>query len=288
MILPPAGGKGWPMHAGRIIFAQLMDFLPTHEFKRCVARYRGNYRMRRFSCWDQFLCMAFAQLTYRESLRDIETCLRSMAHKLYHAGIRATVARNTLAKANENRNWRIYADLAAVLIARARCLYADEAFAVDLDQTVYAFDSTTIDLCLTLFPWAQFRRRKSAVKLHTLLDLRGNIPCFVHVSGGRMADVTSLDLLPIEAGSFYVMDRGYTDFERLYRFTQGLAFFIIRAKRDLDFARRAYREVDKSTGLRSDNTIRLCGPKTSTLYPCLLYTSPSPRDRTRSRMPSSA
>jgi hypothetical protein len=255
------------MHAGRIIFAQLMDFLPTHEFKRCVARYRGNYRMRRFSCRDQFLCMAFAQLTYRQSLRDIETCLRSMAHKLYHAGIRATVARNTLAKANENRNWRIYADLAAVLIARARCLYADEAFAVDLDQTVYAFDSTTIDLCLSLFPWAQFRRRKSAVKLHTMLDLRGNIPCFVHVSGGRMADVTSLDLLPIEAGSFYVMDRGYTDFERLYRFTQGLAFFIIRAKRDLDFARRAYREVDKSTGLRSDNTIRLCGPKTSTLYP---------------------
>jgi hypothetical protein len=267
MILLPAGGKGWPMHAGRIIFAQLMDFLPTHEFKRCVARYRGNYRMRRFSCRDQFLCMAFAQLTYRQSLRDIETCLRSMAHKLYHAGIRATVARNTLAKANENRNWRIYADLAAVLIARARCLYADEAFAVDLDQTVYAFDSTTIDLCLSLFPWAQFRRRKSAVKLHTMLDLRGNIPCFVHVSGGRMADVTSLDLLPIEAGSFYVMDRGYTDFERLYRFTQGLAFFIIRAKRDLDFARRAYREVDKSTGLRSDNTIRLCGPKTSTLYP---------------------
>ena len=255
------------MHAGRIIFAQLMDFLPTHEFNRCVARYRGNYRMRRFSCWDQFLCMAFAQLTYRESLRDIETCLRSMAHKLYHAGIRATVARNTLAKANENRDWRIYADLATVLIARARHLYADEAFAVDLDQTVYAFDSTTIDLCLSLFPWAQFRRRKSAVKLHTLLDLRGNIPCFVHVSGGRMADVTSLDMLPIEAGSFYVMDRGYTDFERLYRFTQGLAFFIIRAKRDLHFVRRASREVDKSTGLRSDNTIRLCGPKTSTLYP---------------------
>lgn len=255
------------MHAGRIIFAQLMDFLPTHEFNRCVTRYGGNYRMRRFSCWDQFLCMAFAQLTYRESLRDIETCLRSMTHKLYHAGIRATVARNTLAKANENRDWRIYADLAAVLIARARRLYADEAFAVDLDQTVYAFDSTTIDLCLSLFPWAQFRRRKSAVKLHTLLDLRGNIPCFVHISGGRMADVTSLDLLPIEAGAFYVMDRGYTDFERLYRFTQGLAFFIIRAKRDLDFVRRAYREVDKSTGLRSDNTIRLRGPKTSTLYP---------------------
>jgi hypothetical protein len=255
------------MHAGRIIFAQLMDFFPTHEFSRCVGRYRGNYKVRRFSCRDQFLCMAFAQLTGRESLRDIETCLRSMRHKLFHAGFRATVARNTLAKANENRDWRIYADLAAVLIAHARRLYAGEAFAVDLDQTVYAFDSTTVDLCLTLFPWAQFRRRKSAVKLHTLIDLRGNIPCFVHVSGGRMADVTSLDLLPIEAGSFYVMDRGYTDFERLHRFTQGLAFFIIRAKRDLDFARRACREVDKSTGLRSDNTIRLRGPKSSTRYP---------------------
>ena len=258
------------MHAGRIIFAQLMDFFPTHEFNRCVRRYRGNYKVRRFSCRDQFLCMAFAQLTGRESLRDIETCLRSMRHKLFHAGFRATVARNTLAKANENRDWRIYADLAAVLIAHARRLYVGEAFAVDLDQTVYAFDSTTVDLCLTLFPWAQFRRRKSAVKLHTLIDLRGNIPCFVHVSGGRMADVTSLDLLPIEAGSFYVMDRGYTDFERLYRFTQGLAFFIIRAKRDLDFAYRAHREVDKSTGLRSDTTIRLRGPKTSKRYPAPL------------------
>ena len=172
-----------------------------------------------------------------------------------------------LADANELRDWRIYADFAAVLIAHARKLYTKDSFAVDLDQTVYAFDSTTIDLCLTLFPWAQFRRRKSAVKLHTLIDLRGNIPCFVHVSGGKMADVTSLDCLPIEAGSFYVMDRGYTDFERLYRFTQGLAFFIIRAKRDLDFARRDYRAVDKSTGLRSDQTIVLCGPKTSTLYP---------------------
>ena len=255
------------MHAGRIIFGQLMDFFPTHEFNRCVRRYRGNHKVRRFSCRDQFLCMAFAQLTGRESLRDIETCLRAMRHKLFHAGFRATVARNTLAKANENRDWRIYADLAAVLIAHARRLYASEAFAVDLDQTVYAFDSTTIDLCLTLFPWAQFRRRKSAVKLHTLIDLRGNIPCFVHVSGGRMADVTSLDLLPIEAGSFYVMDRGYTDFERLYRFTEGLAFFIIRAKHDLDFARRAHRKVDKSTGLRSDTTIRLRGPKTSNRYP---------------------
>jgi len=255
------------MNAGQTIFSQLLDFLPTYEFNRCVRRYRGNYRMRQFSCRDQFLCMAFAQLTYRESLRDIETCLRSMSHKLYHAGFRATIARSTLADANELRDWRIYADFAAVLIARARKLYAKDSFAVDLDQTVYAFDSTTIDLCLKLFPWAQFRRRKSAVKLHTLIDLRGNIPCFVHVSGGKMADVTSLDLLPIEAGAFYVMDRGYTDFERLYRFAQGMAFFIIRAKRDLDFARRAYREVDKTTGLRSDQTIILCGPKTSGLYP---------------------
>ena len=255
------------MNVGRLVFTQLMDFLPTHEFNRCVGRYRGDYRIRRFSCHDQFLSMAFAQLTYRESLREIETCLRSMGRKLYHAGFRGTIARNTLAKANEGRDWRIYADLAAVLIRQARHLYADEAFAVDLDQTVYAFDSTTIDLSLSLFPWARFRRRKSAVKLHTLIDLRGNIPCFVHVSGGRMADVTSLDLLPIEAGSFYVMDRGYTDFARLYRFTQGLAFFLLRAKRDLDFARRGAREVDKTTGLRSDNTIRLRGPKTSKLYP---------------------
>ena len=255
------------MNAGRIVFSQLMDFLPTHEFNRCVTRYRGNYRTRRFSCWDHFLCMAFAQLTYRESLRDIETCLRSMRHKLYHAGFRTIVARNTLAKANESRDWRIYADFAAVLIDHARRLYRNEDFGVALKQTVYAFDSTTVDLCLSLFPWAQFRRRKSAVKLHTLIDLRGNIPCFVHVSGGRMADVTSLDLLPIEAGSFYVMDRGYTDFQRLYRFTQNLAFFIIRAKRDLDFAYRTHRKVDKSTGLRSDITIRLRGPKTSTRYP---------------------
>jgi len=255
------------MNAGQTIFSQLLDFLPTYEFNRCIRRYRGNYRMRQFSCRDQFLCMAFAQLTYRESLRDIETCLRSMSHKLYHAGFRATVARSTLADANELRDWCIYADFAAVLIAHARELYAKDSFAVDLDQTVYAFDSTTIDLCLKLFPWAQFRRRKSAVKLHTLIDLRGNIPCFVHVSGGKMADVTSLDLLPIEAGAFYVMDRGYTDFERLYRFTQGMAFFIIRAKRDLDFARRAHREVDKTTGLRSDQTIILRGPKTSGLYP---------------------
>jgi hypothetical protein len=190
-----------------------------------------------------------------------------MSPKLYHIGLRGSVSRSTLADANEVRDWRIYADLAAVLIAQARKLYAKDSFGVDLDHTVYAFDSTTIDLCLSLFPWAQFRRRKSAVKLHTLIDLRGNIPCFVHVSSGAMADVRSLDLLEIEAGAFYVMDRGYTDFARLYRFTEGLAFFVTRAKRDLDFVRRSYRAVDKSTGLRSDQTIVLCGPKTSERYP---------------------
>lgn len=244
-----------------------MDFLPTHEFNRCVRRYRGNHRVRRFSCRDQFLCMAFAQLTFRESLRDIETCLKSIHHKLYHSGFRSTVARNTLARANEKRDWRIYADLAQVLIPRARRLYRNETFGVALEQTVYAFDSTTIDLCLSLFPWAQFRRRKSAVKLHTLIDLRGNVPCFVHVTGGQVADMTALDLLPIEAGAFYVMDRGYTDFARLYRFTQGLAFFIVPAKRNLHCVRRTFRSVDRSTGLRSDNTIRLRGPKTATRYP---------------------
>ena len=258
------------MNTGKTLFSQLMDFLPTHEFNRCVRRYRGNHRVRRFSCRDQFLSMAFAQLTYRESLRDIEICLKSIQHKLYHSGFRSTVARNTLARANEKRDWRIYADLAHRLIPRARRLYRNETFSVALEQTVYAFDSTTIDLCLSLFPWAQFRRRKSAVKLHTLIDLRGNIPCFVHVTSGRVSDMTSLDLLPIEAGAFYVMDRGYTDFARLFRFTQSLAFFILPAKRNLHFARRSSRSVDKSTGLRSDNTIRLRGPKTATLYPQLL------------------
>lgn len=255
------------MNAGRTIFSQLMDYLPTHAFNRCVRRYRGNHRVRRFSCRDQLLCMMFAQLTCRESLRDIETCLRSVGPALYHAGFRSAVARNTLARANERRDWRIYAEFAAVLIERARPLYRDEPRGFELDQTVYAFDSTTIDLCLSLFPWAQFRRRKSAVKLHTLIDLRGNIPCFVHVSSGAMADVRSLDLLPIEPGAFYVMDRGYTDFERLYRFTQQMAFFVIRAKRNLDFTRQSYRAVDRATGLRSDSTIRLRGPKTATLYP---------------------
>lgn len=258
------------MHSGRLIFSQLMDFIPTHEFDRCVERYRGNFRTREFSCWDQFLCMSFAQVTYRESLRDIQTCLRSVQPKLYHAGFRGRMARNTLAKANENRDWRIWADLAAVLIARARVLYADVPIGLGIDEKVYAFDSTTIDLCLTLFPWAKFRRHKSAVKLHTLLDLRGNIPCFVHISSGKMADVTSLDHLPLEAGAFYVFDKGYTDFARLYRFTRQMAFFVTRAKSDLDYQRRGLRHVDKDTGLRSDQTIVLCGPKTSLRYPAPL------------------
>jgi hypothetical protein len=255
------------MESGKLVFAQLMDFVPRHDFDACVRRYGGDRRPRGFSCRDQFLCLAFAQLTFRESLRDIETCLRAVEPKLYHAGFRAKIARSTLADANRTHDWRIFADLAQVLIGRARKLYAEEPFGVDLEQTVYALDSTTIDLCLSLFPWAQFRRRKGAVKLHTLLDLRGNIPCFVRISHGKTHDVTVLDHLPIEPGSFYVMDRGYVDFRRLHRFTTCSAFFVTRAKRGLDFTRRARRPVDKATGLRSDQTIVLAGRKSSRLYP---------------------
>ena len=255
------------MYSGQIVFAQLMEFLPRHEFSQCVRRYRGDYRARAFSCRDQFLAMAFAQLTYRESLRDIETCLRALGPKLYHVGFRGKISRSTLADANERRDWRIYADFAHVLIAKARQLHAHDAFGVDLDRTVYAFDSTTIDLCLALFPWARFRRRKGAIKLHTLVDVRGSIPCFVHIFHGKMSDVTALDHLVLEPGAFYVMDRGYIDFARLYRFTQAMAFFIVRGKRGLDYTRKAYHRVDKTTGLRSDQKILLRGPKTSTLYP---------------------
>src|SRR5271165_5163108 len=255
------------MDPGKFVFAQLMEFVPRHDFDTCVRRHGGDSRPRSFSCRDQFLCMAFAQLTFRESLRDIETCLRALEHKLYHAGFRGKVSRSTLTDANRTHDWRIYADLAQALIGRARRLYADEPLGVELKQTVYALDSTTIDLCLSLFPWARFRRRKGAVKLHTLLDLRGNIPCFVLVSHGKMHDVTVLDYLPIEPGAFYVMDRGYVDFQRLHRFTNGSAFFVTRAKRNLDFTRRARRLVDKTTGLRSDQTIVLVGPKSSRLYP---------------------
>ena len=252
---------------GHFVFSHLMSFLPRRDFTACVARYGGDRRTRGFSCRDQFLCMAFAQLTYRESLRDIATCLRAMGSKLYHAGFRGRIARSTLADANRDRDWRIYADFAQVLIRRARKLYANKPLAVDLEQTVYSLDATTIDLCLNLFPWAKFRRRKGAVKLHTLLDLRGNIPCFIHVSHGKMHDVIALDHLPIEPGAFYIMDRGYVDFARLHRFTMTAAFFVVRAKRKLDYTRRARRQVDRSTGLRSDQTIVLAGPKSSRLYP---------------------
>ena len=255
------------MNVGRVIFSQLMDFRPLHEFRKCVARYGGDRHVRRFSCLDQFYCMAFAQLTFRESLREIETCLRTMPVKLYHMGIRGRVSRSTLADANEQRNWRMYADLARVLIDIARPLYADEDFGLRLKRAVYIFDSTTVDLCLSLFPWAVFRRRKGAVKLHTLIDVRGRIPCFVAISHGKVHDVQALDHLVLEPGATYVMDRGYCDFLRLYRFTQEHAFFVTRAHKNLDFARQASRPVDTSTGLRCDQTIRLVGPKTSRRYP---------------------
>jgi len=267
------------VHAGRLIFAQLMDFLPLAAFRRSVARYQGDYKVRGFSCLDQFLCLAFAQLTYRESLRDIETCLRAMQPKLYHMGIRGRVARSTLADANEARDWRIVADFAHVLIAIAKPLYAAEPFGVELAGTVYAFDSTTIDLCLALFPWARFRQTKGAIKLHTLLDLRGNIPEVVYISDGKLHDVKALDVLVLLPGAYYVLDRGYLDFGRLFRFQQAGAFFVTRAKTNLQYARRASHPVDKTTGLRCDQTIVLTGPKTATLYPLPLrrirYTDPT-------------
>ena len=258
------------MHAGQLVFSQLMEFLPRYEFGKCVQRYRGNRRVRRFRCWDQFLVMAFAQLTFRESLREIETCLRAMPRNLYHAGIGLAVARSTLAEANEGRDWRIWADFAQILITEARQLHADESFGVPLKAQSYAFDTTTIDLCLTLFPWAQFRRRKSAVKMHTLLDLRGHIPCFISITGGAIHEVNILDELVLEAGAYYMMDRGFIDFARLFRFTQSLAFFVTRAKENMDYRVRESRPVDLATGLRADQSIRLCGVNTRRLYPELL------------------
>ena len=255
------------MHSGKLVFAQLMELLPLYEFQKCVQRYQGNYRVKNFSCLDQFLTMAFAQLTYRESLRDIEACLRAMEPRLYHMGIRGRVSRSTLARANENRDWRIYADFAQVLIQMARSLYLNDDFGVQLKQTAYAFDSTTIDLCLKLFPWARFRKTKGAIKLHTLLNLRGSIPEFIHITEGRVHDVKILDLLITEPGSFYVMDRGYLDFKRLYAIHQSSAFFVTRAKRNLKVRRRYSRPVDKTTGLRSDQTIVLTGINTSKDYP---------------------
>jgi len=255
------------MHSGRIIFPQLMSFLPEREFSKCVHRYRGEYHIRTFSCFDQFLCMAFAQLTYRESLRDIEICLRAMQPKLYHAGIRGKVSRSTLADANEKRDWRIYADFAHVLIGMARELYVDEDFGLQITEAAYALDSTTIDLCLSLFPWASFRQHKGAIKLHTEMDLRGSIPCVIRITHGKVHDVTFLDQLILEPAAFYIMDRGYIDFARLYRFTQNMAFFITRAKSNLDYIRRSSHSIDSGTGLRSDQTILLKGLKTSQLYP---------------------
>jgi len=237
------------MNFGKTIFAQLMDFLPAYQFHKCVDRYRGHYKVKRFSCWNQFLCLAFAQLTYRESLRDIEACLRAAKMKLYHLGIRGQVSRNTLANANAVRDWRIYADFAQVIIAQARQFYAHEDFGVELEQTVYALDSTTIDLCLALFPWAKFRRRKGAVKLHTLLDLHGPIPTVVWITSGRIHDVNILDELLIETGAIYVLDRGYLDFARLHRMHRALAFFVTRAKKNFRFRRLYSAPVEKTMGV---------------------------------------
>lgn len=255
------------MNTGKPIFAQLMDFLPSKAFRRCVKRYQGDYKLKTFSCWDQFLCMAFAQLTYRESLRDIEACLRAQQTKLYHLGIRGQVSRNTLAHANSVRDWHIYADFAQVLIARARKLYADDSFSIDLAQTVYALDATTIDLCLALFPWATFRKRKGAVKLHTLLDLRGNIPTVVIITHGKVHEVNILDQLNFEAGAFYVMDRGYLDFARLYKLHLASAFFVTRARKRFDFQRLYSQPVDRATGVICDQTVTLVNPVPKQGYP---------------------
>lgn len=255
------------MNQGRTVFAQIMELVSHNEFNRCVERYSGNRRVRRLSCRDQFLAMAFAQLTYRESLRDIEVCLAAHHKKLYHSGLSAPIKRSTLAEANENRDWRIYSDLAHSLISVARPLYADVELGIDLDATVYALDSTTIDLCLALFPWAVFRRAKGAIKLHTMIEVPSSIPVFIHITHGKMHDLTALDVLVPEPGTFIVMDKGYVDFLRLHRLHIALTFFVIRAKKDLQFRRRDSSPVDKSTGLRSDQTIVLTGPKSQTLYP---------------------
>ena len=255
------------MFAGRTIFAQLIDHVPPHEFHKCVARYDGNYKFRGFSCLDQFLCLAFAQLTFRESLRDIEACLRSVQDKLYHMGFRGKVARSTLADANEAHDWRIYADFAQVLIHIARPMYANQSLGFDLDNTVYALDSTTIDLCLSVFPWARFRARKAAIKMHTLLDLRGPIPTFIEVSEGKLHDVKILDTIVPEPASFYVMDRAYVDFARLHVFHRGGAFFVTRTKRGVLFRRRYSHPIDASTGLRSDHTVVLASAASRKHYP---------------------
>jgi len=263
------------MYTGKLVFSQVIDHMPLHTFRQCVQRYDGNHKIKSFTCLDQFLCMAFAQLTYRESLRDIEACLRAQRHKLYHMGIRGGISRNTLANANKVRDWRIYADFAQSLIQIARRLYVEEGFAVDLDNTTYALDASTIDLCLSLFPWAPARRTKAAVKLHTLLDLRGNIPTFIHISDGKLHDVNVLDILVPEPGAFYIMDRGYLDFARLYRLVLLGAFFLIRAKSNTQYRRLYSQPVDRSTGLIFDQIIVLTGARTPRYYPeklrCIKY-----------------
>ncbi|ANT64934.1 IS4 family transposase [Prosthecochloris sp. CIB 2401] len=251
------------MNTGKTVFAQLLDHLPQHQFRRCVNRYKGNYKVQSFTCLDQYLCLFFAQLTYRESLRDITTCLLGMQNKLYHMGIRGTIARSTLADANEKRDWRIYQDFAHILIHHARELYSKDSFGVTLEETTYALDSTTIDLCLALFPW----KHKGAVKMHTLLDLRGNIPSFIAITDGKVHDVNILDLLIIEPGSFYIMDRGYVDFDRLFQIHKAQGFFVIRAKSNLSFRRQYSHSADKSLGVRCDQTIMLTGQEPSVYYP---------------------
>jgi hypothetical protein len=258
------------MNLGRTVFSQLIAFLPDREFRRCVALYSGDHRPRGFSCWDQFLCMAFAQFTYRESLRDIEACLRSSPDKLYHMGIRGRISRSTLADANESHDWRIFADFAQILIARARLLYAHDPFGAERQMSAYALDSTTIDLCLTMSPWARFRERKGAVKMHTLIDLHGNIPLFVCVTDGKVHDVNILDQIAPEAGAFYVMDRGYLDFERLYRLTLAAAFFVTRTKENVLLQRRYSHPVDRTSGVKSDHTVMLTAPGSLKHYPAAL------------------
>jgi hypothetical protein len=255
------------MNAGRTVFAQLIAFLSHNEFQKCVARYAGDRHHRSLSCWDQYLAMAFAQLTYRESLRDIEACLRSLGGKLYHMGFRSKVPRSTLADANETHDWRIFADFAQHLIGIARPLHAQDPIGLELDHTLYALDSTTIDLCLSLFPWAKFRQQKAAVKMHTLLDLRGSIPTFIRITDGKVHDVNILDEIFPEAGAFYVMDRGYIDFERLYVFTLSAAFFVVRTKENVLLERRYSHPVDKSTGVRSDQTVILTAIESAKAYP---------------------
>jgi hypothetical protein len=255
------------MYSGPLVFTQIMDFMPLKTFHRCVERYRGNFSVKNFTCMDQFRTMAFAQLTYRESLRDIEACLRSQNNKLYHMGIRSKISRSTLAEANETRDWHIYADFAHHLIGIARKLYQKDPLAIELKNTVYALDATTIDLCLSIFPWAHFRETKGAIRLHTLLDLRGNIPSFIHISDGKLHEVNILDIIPLEAGAFYIMDRGFLDFSRLHTITRVSAFFVIRAKSNLKSRRLYSHPVDKSTGIMSDQSILLTVPKSAGDYP---------------------